>query len=55
MPTMLSPERYTDLVGEEHFLEFDEEQLKEAMVLAWNGHYTDNQAGSFEEIVELRS
>jgi hypothetical protein len=47
--------RYTELVGEEHFAEFNEDRLKEAMVLAWNGHYTDNKVESFEEIVESRS
>jgi hypothetical protein len=47
--------RYTELVGEEHYAEFNEERLKEAMVRAWNEHYTDKQVGSFDEIVEPRS
>jgi hypothetical protein len=55
-------EHYTNLVREEQhldfeqrYLEFDEEQLKAAMVRAWNGHYTDNHVDVFEQIVEPRS
>jgi hypothetical protein len=47
--------RYTDLVGQEHYAEFDQEQLKAAMVRAWNEHYTDQQVDSFEQLVETRS
>jgi hypothetical protein len=47
--------RYTDLVGEEHFAEFDEERLKEAMVQTWNEHYPDQQVQSFDQMVEPRS
>jgi hypothetical protein len=46
--------RYTDLVGADHYADFDEERLKEAMVRAWNEHYTDKQVSSFDEIVEAR-
>jgi hypothetical protein len=47
--------RYTELVGEEHYAEFNEEHLKTAMVRAWNEHYPDKQVESFEEIVEPRT
>jgi hypothetical protein len=47
--------RYTDLVGQDHYAEFNEERLKEAMVRAWNEHYTDRQVDSFDQIVESRS
>lgn len=46
--------RYTDLVGQDHYADFDEQQLKEGMLRAYNEHYTDNQASSFDEIVEPR-
>ena len=47
--------RYTALVGEARYAEFNEDKLKEAMVLAWNGHYPDNQVDAFEKMVEPRS
>lgn len=47
--------RYTELVGQERYADFDTEQLKAAMVRAWNEHYTDKQVQSFEQIVESRS
>jgi hypothetical protein len=47
--------RYTDLVGQEHYAEFDEERLKAAIVRAWNEHYPDKQVQSFDELVEPRS
>ena len=47
--------RYNNLVGQDHYFEFNEEHLKEAMVRAWNDQYTDRQAETFEEIVESRS
>jgi hypothetical protein len=46
--------RYTDLVGTEHYRDYDPERLKEAMVRAWNEHYTDQQVDSYDEIVEGR-
>ena len=47
--------RYTDVVGTDHFADFDEEQLKAGMVRAWNERYTDQQVGAFDQIVESRS
>jgi hypothetical protein len=47
--------KYTELVGEEHYIEFNDQRLREAMVEAWNGHYPDQQVTSFDEIVEPRS
>jgi hypothetical protein len=47
--------RYTELVGEDHYAEFDDDQLKAGMVRAWNEHYPDQQVTSFDEIVEPRS
>lgn len=46
--------RYTDLVGQEHYAEFDSENLKAAMVRAWNEHYPDNTTDLFDQIVEAR-
>ena len=47
--------RYTNLVGQEHYADFNAERLKEAMVRTWNEHYTSKQVESFEQIVEPRS
>jgi len=47
--------RYTELVGTDHYADFDEEQLKAGMVRAWNEHYTDQRVDSFDEIVQPRS
>ena len=47
--------RYTEVVGTDHYADFDEEQLKAGMVRAWNEHYTDQQVESFDEIVESRT
>jgi hypothetical protein len=46
--------RYTDLVGQEHFADFDEDQLKAGMLRAWNEHYTDQPVDSYDQIVESR-
>lgn len=43
--------RYTQLVGEAHYLDFNEDELKEAMVRAWNEHYTDNQVDTFDQML----
>jgi hypothetical protein len=47
--------RYTNLVGEDHYAEFNDDQLKAGMVSAWNEHYPDQKVTSFDEIVEPRS
>jgi hypothetical protein len=47
--------QYTELVGQDHYLDFDEDQLKEAMVRVWNDHYPDRQVASFEQIIQSRS
>jgi hypothetical protein len=44
--------KYTELVGEAHYADFDAEHLKEAMVAAWNNHYPDQLMDSFDQIVE---
>ncbi|HET9222958.1 MAG TPA: hypothetical protein VFO07_10660 [Roseiflexaceae bacterium] len=44
--------RYGEVVGQEHYADFDPDQLKAGMVRAWNEHYTDQQVESFDEIVE---
>jgi hypothetical protein len=47
--------RYTEVVGRDHYADFDEDQLKSGMVRAWNEHYTDQQVETFDEIVEPRT
>jgi hypothetical protein len=47
--------RYTEVVGEDHFYDFDADQLKAGMLRAWNEHYTNQRVDSFDEIVEPRS
>jgi hypothetical protein len=47
--------RYTEVVGTDHFADFDEDQLKAGMVRAWNEHYTDQRVDTFDEIVEPRT
>jgi hypothetical protein len=44
--------RYGDVVGSEHYTDFDPDQLRAGMVRAWNEHYTDQQVESYDEIVE---
>jgi hypothetical protein len=47
--------RYEEVVGADHYADFDEEQLKAGMVRAWNEHYTDKRVSSFDQIIESRS
>jgi hypothetical protein len=47
--------RYTEVVGTDHFADFDQDQLKAGMVRAWNERYTDQRVDTFDEIVEPRT
>jgi hypothetical protein len=47
--------RYTEVVGTDHYADFDQDQLKSGMVRAWNEHYTDQRVDTFDEIVEPRT
>jgi hypothetical protein len=47
--------RYTEVVGTDHYADFDEERLKAGMLRAWNEHYTDQRVESFDEIVQPQS
>lgn len=44
--------RYTEVVGQDHYADYDPEQLKAGMLRAWNEHYPDQRFDSYDEIVE---
>jgi hypothetical protein len=47
--------RYGEVVGQEHYEDFDPDQMKAGMVRAWNEHYTNQPVESFDEIVESQT